>query len=218
MRDATAFDGFPPEALELYAVLEDDNSRERWQVLKPVWERAVRDPLLDLLELLADEFDPAGGAKLFRPNRDVRFSADKSPYKTHQGAFVSTRGGSGYYVQVSADGLLAGGGFRSRGAEETASFRRAVDRPVPGARLEQLVAGLERSGFEIGGDAVKTSPRGYPADHPRMALLRHKELRATRTFGAPDWLATDRVLDEVRETWRSVRPLVDWCGEHLAAD
>ncbi len=215
MRDATAFDGFPPDSLELYALLEEDNSRERWHGLRPVWERTVRDPMLDLLELLADEFDPEGQAKLFRPNRDVRFSADKSPYKTHQGAFVAARGSAGYYVQLSADGLLAGGGFRSRGTAETASFRRAVDRPLPGAALERLVATLETSGFEIGGDAVKTSPRGYPADHPRIALLRHKELRATRTFGAPGWLATDQVVDEVRDAWSAIRPLVDWCGEHL---
>ena len=67
------FSGFPPGALSFYAELEDVNSRDWWLAHKDVYERDVREPMLALLDGLEDEFGPA---KLFRPNRDVRFSAD----------------------------------------------------------------------------------------------------------------------------------------------
>ena len=71
-----------------------------------------------------------GEARIFRPYRDVRFSADKTPYKTEQGAIASAPGGAGYYVQISADGLRAGGGFRTTNPTQTARFRAAVDAPA----------------------------------------------------------------------------------------
>ena len=86
-------------------------------------------------DALEDEFGPA---RLFRPNRDIRFSHDKSPYKTHQGAFVGVATGVGYYVQVSGDGLAVGGGFRAHSPAETARYRAAVDGARPAGRLEQV--------------------------------------------------------------------------------
>jgi uncharacterized protein (TIGR02453 family) len=196
------FSGFPPGALSFYAELEDVNSRDWWLAHKDVYERDVREPMLALLDGLEDEFGPA---KLFRPNRDVRFSADKSPYKTHQGALVGSGTVLGYYVQVSADGLRAGGGFRAVSPAQTARFRAAVD-------------ALRGKDFELMGEQVKTTPRGYAADHPRIATLRHKELMVSRDFGAPAWLSTTRTLTEVRDTWRAVRPLTAWLEEHVGAE
>jgi uncharacterized protein (TIGR02453 family) len=209
------FTGFPPDALEFYAGLEADNSRTYWQDHRATYESAVRGPMLALLDALEDEFGPA---KLFRPNRDVRFSADKSPYKTHQGALVGSEKAVGYYVQVSADGLLAGGGFHSHGPDQTKRFRAAVDAPASGAELEKILTSLSRKGFEQRGEAVRTTPRGYPADHARIEILRLKEVMVTRDYGAPDWLGTTRALTEVRAAWRSVRPLVEWVGEHAEGE
>lgn len=77
-----SFDGFPPEAaLDFYDDLEIDNSKFFWEQHKETYRTAVAEPMSALAEELADEF---GTAKLFRPHRDVRFSKDKSPYKTHQ--------------------------------------------------------------------------------------------------------------------------------------
>ncbi|CAN7568979.1 DUF2461 domain-containing protein [Terrabacter sp. LjRoot27] len=211
----SAFDGFPPGALSFYAELEDVNSRDWWLAHKDVYERDVREPMLALLDGLEDEFGPA---KLFRPNRDVRFSADKSPYKTHQGALVGSGTVLGYYVQVSADGLRAGGGFRAVSPAQTARFRSAVDAPSSGLELETVLGALRSAGFELMGDQVKTTPRGYAADHPRIATLRHKELMVSRDFGAPAWLSTRRTLVEVRDTWRAVRPLTAWLEEHVGAE
>ncbi len=124
--------------------------------------------------------------------------------------------GGGWYVQVSADGLLAGGGFRAHSPAETKRFRTAVDTPASGLELEKLLASLSRKGFEQHGEAVRTTPRGYSADHPRIETLRLKEVMATREFGAPDWLGTKRTLTEVRKAWRDVRPLVEWVAAHEA--
>ena len=129
MSTPASFSGFPAGALSFYAELEDRNSRDWWLAHKDVYERDVREPMLALLDGLEEEF---GEAKLFRPNRDVRFSADKSPYKTHQGALVGSGTVLGYYVQVSADGLRAGGGFRAASPAQTARFRAAVDAPSSG--------------------------------------------------------------------------------------
>jgi uncharacterized protein (TIGR02453 family) len=210
--DSPTFSGFPSRALDFYAGLEADNTREFWHEHRPAYESDVREPMLALLDALEDEF---GEAKLFRPHRDVRFSADKSPYKTHQGALVGVGTSLGYYVQLSADGLRAGGGFRVTSVAQTARFRSAVDAPTTGLELEQLLTALRGRGFDVLGEAVRTTPRGYAADHPRIEMLRHKELMAVRDFGAPPWLHTARALARVRDTWRDVRPLLEWLGAHV---
>src|SRR5271154_1030364 len=97
-----AFRGWPAEALEFYEGLEADNSKVYWSQHKAVYAEAVQGPMAELLAELADEF---GQGRIFRPHRDVRFSSDKSPYKT---AIAATLGAG--YLQLSADGLAAGSG------------------------------------------------------------------------------------------------------------
>ncbi len=99
-----AFSGWPEEALDFYDGLAADNTKTYWTANKAVYEDKILRPMTDLTEELAAEF---GEPKIFRPYRDVRFSPDKTPYKTHIGAVV---GGSGY-VQLSAEGLGAGAGM-----------------------------------------------------------------------------------------------------------
>lgn len=207
--------GFSSRALAFYEGLEADNSRAYWEDHRTVWEDEVKGPMVALLEALEPDFGPA---RLFRPNRDIRFSADKSPYKTQIGALVGADKGTGYYVQLSARGLAAGGGFRAHSPAQTARLRAAVDDDRTGAAVVTLLDRLRAGGFEMRGDQVRTTPRGYRADHPRIGTLRFKELMAIRPFGEPDWLGTSRTLDEVRAAWEQVRPLVEWVGEHVGAD
>ena len=212
MTDSSAFAGFPQWGVRFYQELEDTNTKEFWAQHKAQWERDVREPMLALVDELEDEFGPA---RLFRPNRDIRFSHDKSPYKTHQGAFVGVATGVGYYVQVSADGLAVGGGFRAHSPAETSSYRVAVDAPASGARLEKVAADLTAAGFDLEGETLKTRPKGFAADHPRLELLRRKEMMAINRIGSPPWLGTAKAVDEVRAQWRQVRPLVQWMTEHV---
>ena len=175
----------------------------------------MREPLEGLLDALEDEF---GSARLYRPNRDVRFSADKSPYKDHQGALATTVPGMGFYVQVSADGLLTGGGFYPTGPDQLprlrAADRRAAFRPgPPGGRRRPHRGGVRprrRPGW-------RPARAACPADHPRLELMRFKSLIATREHGAPAWVSTPEAVEHVRSDWRAVRPLVDWLTEHVGA-
>ncbi|WP_281965093.1 DUF2461 domain-containing protein [Serinicoccus marinus] len=203
----SSFTGIPHAATDFYARLEEDNTKEFWAAHKEDYERDVRAPLVALTEALAPEF---GEAKLFRPHRDVRFSKDKSPYKTHQGAYVQTAEATGWYVQVSADGLLLGGGCYHMDSPRLKAYRAAVDSPGTGQQLEQIVADLRGGDWEISGERVRTAPRGWDREHERIELLRHKDLAGMRWVEDGDIVTTPRLVDEVRERWEQVRPLVDW--------
>jgi uncharacterized protein (TIGR02453 family) len=208
----TGFEGFTDDALEFYDGLMADNSKTYWTAHKAVYDDAIAAPMQALVDALAPEFGPG---RLFRPYRDVRFSKDKTPYKTGQAAFVGSDPGVGYYVQVDADGLLAGGGFRAHSTPQVDRFRRAVDDDRSGGEITDIVEQLRTDDFEIRGAQVKTRPRGYPADHPRIELLRYKEIMAAKAFGAPDWLATPNALDHVRSAWRRLGPLTTWVATHV---
>jgi uncharacterized protein (TIGR02453 family) len=209
-----AFVGFPAAAVEFYQQLELENSREAWLAHRRTYEGAVRAPMLELIAELEPEFGPA---KLFRPHRDTRFSKDKSPYKTHQGGYVRTAEGMGWYVQISGEGLLVAGGFYQGTPDQLARYRSAVQDEGIGARLEAVVAELTANGLDVDGDVMRTRPRGVPLDHPRIDLLRHRTLTAGRAHGEPDWLATPEALDRVRADWRRLRPLVAWLADHVGA-
>jgi biotin carboxyl carrier protein len=98
------FTGFPVAALDFYDDLEVDNTKSFWEAHKQTYRDQVRAPMVALTDALAEEF---GDAKVFRPYRDVRFAKDKTPYKTHQGAFVGVAPATGWYVEIAhAEGVL----------------------------------------------------------------------------------------------------------------
>lgn len=208
----SSFEGFPAGGLAFYAELEDNNNREWWLEHKDVYERAVRGPMLALLDELSDEF---GEGKAFRPNRDIRFSKDKSPYKTSQGGFAATGEGMGYYLHLDATGLLVGGGYHSHTPAQTGKFRAAVDASSPGEELVRIVAELRDKGYVVEGERLKTVPREFAPDHPRGELLKYKSLTAGRALGIPGWLSTPDARDRVRDCWNELRPLVEWLTEHV---
>jgi uncharacterized protein (TIGR02453 family) len=204
--------GIPLGAVEFFAELEQNNDRDWWAAHKSRWQAEVREPLQWLVDQLEGEF---GQAKLFRPHRDVRFSLDKSPYKTHQGAVVTTSPGVGYYVQVSSGGLMTGAGWYQPSPAQIAAYREAVLDDRSGPSLERAVTALTEAGYEISGDQLKTAPRGVDPGHPRVALLRHRSLLAASDKGMPSWMATPEATERVRLDWQRCRTLVNWLGENL---
>jgi len=207
----TRFDGFPVAALDFYDDLELDNTKSFWTAHKEVYDTAVKAPMTALVEALEPEF---GKAKLFRPYRDVRFAKDKTPYKTHQGGFVQAGPGTGYYVQVGAPGVMVGVGFYDPGSPHLAALREAIDDDRSGRQLRRILNALQKAGWELGGEALKTAPRGYDADHPRIDLLRHKSISLRKSYGFEPVIHTAELLDLVREDWRAGRKLVQWVGAH----
>ncbi|NMM25246.1 MAG: DUF2461 domain-containing protein [Phycicoccus sp.] len=205
------FSGWTDAALDFYEGLEVDNSRAYWQSHKQVYDEAVREPMEALLAELCDEF---GDAKMFRPHRDVRFSADKTPYKTHAGATFANHG----YVQVSASGLAVASGTYVFATDQLARYRRAVALDPTGEALVKIVDDVGRAGLRItAASTLKTAPRGYPKDHPRVELLRMKGLVTWQDWPVEPWLATAAAKDKVVTALRASVPLVQWLSFHVGA-
>lgn len=206
-----AFRGIPSDALAFYAELEADNSKSFWEENKARYKAVVREPVTELTEALADY----GDFHLFRPHNDMRFAKNKPPYKTHQGAYTEGEGGTGYYFQLSTEGLMAGTGYYSMAKDQLERFRLAVDDDTTGDELVAIVARVPR-GYRVGAmSELKTAPRGYPKDHPRIEILRRKGLMASREFGAPKWLHTARAATRIRETWDACAEMNSWLDRHV---
>ena len=209
----STFEGIPAAAAGFYAELEQNNNREWWLAHAAVYQESVKGPFQALLAQLEPRFGPG---KIFRPNRDIRFSQDKSPYKTAQGAFASYQEGVGYYLQISADGLLVGGGYHSHSPAQLVRYRNSVDAGSTGEQLQHIVDATAAAGFAIEGEKLKTVPRGFAKDHPRAELLKHKSLAASLPVGEPDWLDSPEAENQIAALWEQLRPLVDWVGRHAA--
>jgi uncharacterized protein (TIGR02453 family) len=204
-----AFRGWPAEAIEFYEGLEADNTRAYWQDHKKEYEELVKAPMVELLAELAAEF---GEGKIFRPFRDVRFSKDKAPYKTAIGATLE-RGG---YVQFSAHGLAAGSGYYVMMPDQLDRYRRAVDDEKSGPALVELVGGLRQAGTEVTAhDTLKTAPKGYPRDHRRIELLRHKGLIAWKQWPVAAWMGTAKAKPRVVDFLVAARPLNAWLDQNV---
>ncbi|MEO6200978.1 MAG: DUF2461 domain-containing protein [Cryobacterium sp.] len=209
MTTTVPFTGWQSAAVDFYRGLEADNSKTYWTDMQGVYEDSVRAPMEALLRDLADEF---GQSKIFRPNRDVRFSADKSPYKTAIGAMLG-RG----YVQFSAQGIAVGAGLHSMASDQLERYRVAVTDDKQGSALEQVIADLANSGLEVTTrDSLKTVPRGYPKDHPRAELLRRKDIGAWKQWPATTtWIHSQVAKDHIVDVLRASRPLTDWLDANV---
>lgn len=209
------FDGFGEHAVDFYEGLAADNSKAYWSDHKAVYDDEIHAPMRALLDELEPEF---GTGKIFRPYRDVRFSSDKSPYKTHCGAVIQVSGAA-FYTQLGADGLLVAGGAYQWSADQLARYRMAVDAERSGEDLRRLLAAVPggNTGMQRGGDLLRSRPRGSAADHPRLDLLRHRSLYLWRSWPPDEVLHQRACLDRVRQGWQLTRPLTEWLARHVGA-
>ena len=205
------FQGWSDAILDFFEGLEADNSKTYWQMHKKVYDQQVRAPMQELLAELTEEF---GEPKIFRPNRDIRFSADKTPYKTQIGATLSGHG----YVQLSAAGLAVASGTYAFASDQLARYRRAVSLDLPGDALVKVVDEARGAGLTItAASTLTTAPRGYPKDHPRIELLRMKGLVTWKQWPVEPWLATATASDKVVSVLRTSVPLAQWLDVHVGA-
>jgi uncharacterized protein (TIGR02453 family) len=203
------FKGWPVEAVEFYEGLEADNTKAYWQDNKSVYEQKVKAPMEELLSELAEDF---GQGRVFRPYRDVRFSKDKTPYKLNCAAHLS-----GGYISFSADGLFFGSGLYMPSPEQLKRFRAAVDGRKSGEELLRILEELEKTGFEVGAhEVLKTAPKGYPKDHPRIDLLKHKGILMSRSWPVGAWLGTRKAKDRIVSALVAARPLNGWLDRHVS--
>jgi uncharacterized protein (TIGR02453 family) len=213
-----SFQGFAPEAVPFFVGLEKDNSKTYWETNKAVWESKVHQPMEELLSVLEEEFPPL---RLFRPNRDVRFSKDKSPYRLWIGAAGEARGtgGVGLSLRLSSANLMVACGTHIMMPDQLERFRVALDHDLYGAQFEQLISTLAALSLPItpGGEPpLKTAPLGYTKDHPRIDFLRWKGVVAIKEFSVVEaWLYTPQVIDKVKAVWHNAEPLKDWLETHV---
>lgn len=200
------FGGWTGDFQGFFLGLQADNSKAYFTAHRKQYEEEVKGPMLALLADLEPEFGPA---RLSRPNRDIRFSADRSPYKTN----IYASGGG--YVALDASGLVAAGGHYMMEAPQLARFREAVAADRSGKRLVGIVTGLSDKGYEIGGQELKRVPAPHSQDHPRGDLLRHKRLIYWRRWDVGPWIATSEARERVVQAWRDGGELNAWLARHL---
>jgi uncharacterized protein (TIGR02453 family) len=210
-----AFQGFAPSVFEWFAGLERDNSKSYFTATRELYETEVRGGLEAMLDELVEQF--GGDVKVFRQQRDVRFSPDKSPYKTTTYGIIQGGPGPGQalYAQLSARGLYAGTGYYMMARDQLDRFRAAVADDRSGPALADAAAGAEAAGLELEGEELRTAPRGYPRDHPRIALLRRKSVIAGRALPGAGGIERAAALEHVASTWRAAEPLNAWLDEHV---
>ncbi len=206
--------GFSPAAGAFFAGLAATNTRAYWLAHKSEFESLVREPLESLLAALDEPYD---SFRVFRMNRDVRFSTDKSPYKTAHSA-VQYDGGVARYIQFSGEGLLVAVGAHQMAPDQLARFRAAVDAPASGIELERIMGQLSSSGLEVsaGGEVpLVTAPRGFSQDHPRIELLRMKGITAVARRDPQQVEDGEAMLADVIEVFESSEPLHAWLRDHV---
>ena len=206
----TAFGGFPPEAIEFLRELEANNDRDWFKANRGRYEEHVVAPVKVLGEDLAD----LGRPHLFRPWNDTRFHA-APPIKEQVGLAVGYEGAGGFYVELSLDGLLVAAGLHNPAPDQVERMRRAVDAGPTAAALSRAIRGAEKAGLELNEPDLVRGPRGYPADHPRMDLLRRRRLTVARRHELGAWLHRPAAGARIREGLDAAAPLVRWLRAHV---
>jgi uncharacterized protein (TIGR02453 family) len=218
------FEGFADSRGAFFSALTLHNDRDWFLSHRAGYEAGWRAPMQALLEELRARLAPAykglalGPPKIFRIQRDLRFTQEKVPYKTHVGGLVPLAGLEGpmggtvaAYVQISHADAFAGGGAYAMDPPRLAAHREALLDPKRGAAVGKLVTALEARGFELEAyQTLKRVPAPAPPDHPRAALLRMKGLVAMAPPLPRKLLARRELLELVTEHALAVAPLVRW--------
>ncbi len=216
-KPAGQFAGFPRELFTFLEGLEADNSKTYWDDHKQTWEVSVRQPVEAIMADLEPEFGPL---RTFRPNRDVRFSKDKSPYKTWVGVTTSERsvGGIGCFLRLEASGMRLACGSMVMAPDQIERFRARIDDVVSGAEFEEMVAHLGAAGLPVGPGRqppLKRTPAGYAKDHPREEILRWKGAVVVKEYELADWMHKPAAVRKIREVWSGAAPLTEWIGKYV---
>ena len=208
--------------------LEDNNNREWFQAHKGRYEEQVKGPLLafiggfdDHLRRISAHFvadpRPVGGS-LFRIYRDVRFSKDKSPYKTAAGIhFRHERAkdvhAPGYYLHLETAACFAACGLWMPATAQAQQVRAAVDGDQLGWRAARQAA--QAGGFALDGNSLKRPPRGYTADHPLIEDLKRKDFTVTTVLDQQT-ITAEEFPARLEELWSHTTPFMRFVTEALS--
>lgn len=207
------FTGIPSAAFEYFRSLERHEDRDWWQAHRDLWDDGVHAPLIALAEELAPEF---GALDVTRPNRDLRFTKDRTPYQRFAALTRTGPDRAGLYLQLDATGLLIAAGMWKPRPEQLHRLRELIDDERTAADLGRVLGGLARHRLPLGeGEALRGTPRGWSADHPRIDLLRRTRFTVDRRYDPSPWMGSRECLRRVRAAWRAGEAWNDWLDEHV---
>ena len=206
-------------ALEFLGGLERNNNKAWFEAHRPAYEAARRSFEAFVDELIGEinKFDDLGSLSakdcVFRINRDVRFSKDKSPYKPNLGASIAPGGRKstrlGYYVHIAPhDESMLAGGLHSPLPPQLAKFRKSIDRDaIPFKRVISSKAFAQVFG-PVSGTRLSTAPQGYPRDHPEIELLKLKEIVAVHHL-ADETVCSPELTAHTLKVFKAMEPFLD---------
>ncbi len=221
MKDA--FPGFSPEALKFLGDLKKNNNRDWFLANKQIYEDQVKAPMVALLTVLkqelrkiAPEIEVDPKRNIFRIYRDIRFSQDKSPYKTHIAAYMEPKKkpASGLYLHLDREQLFLGGGMYAPGSPELLAIRNHVASNHRKLRKIILAPEFKKLFGKLEGEQLSRVPRGFAADHPAAELLRYKQFLAFVKL-PPKLALTPAVVNETVRYFKGMMPLVRFLNEAL---
>jgi len=220
------FQGFPPETLRFLRQLKRNNNRDWFLAHKQVYEQKVKAPMTGLVTAVggamqgfAPELEADPKKAIYRIYRDIRFSADKSPYKTHIAAFFVPRGMqknscAGLYFHVAPDELIVAGGIYMPDAATLRTLRQYI-----AGHWQQLAAITDCSEFKrffggLQGERLLRPPRGFPPDHPAADLLRYKNFVVWAEHDS-EFAQTPKFFPRLVKLFAAMMPLVRYINRGL---
>lgn len=211
MPDVSEFTGFPRAAITFLQDLEANNDRDWFKANRARYDEHLVAPAL----ALGDALSRFGPVKLFRPYNDARFH-QRPPLKEHIGIPFGMTGATGYYVELSLDGLLVAAGMYRTQPDQVSRLRAGVVDGRRGAALARAVAKARDGGLSPGEPDLKRVPRGFDADHARADLLRHRRLVLSRREPElPKWLHRPEAAERIAAWFDAATPTVKWLRDHV---
>ena len=219
------FTGFPKETHQFFTDLAANNNKPWFDVNKPDYENYVLAPARDFVVALGERLrdlspgvvaDPRVNKSIFRIYRDIRFSKDKTPYKTHLALWfpVGEGGGKfenpGYYFHLEPGNIMLGVGIHVFSKPLLKAYRDAVVNPELGPALAQITAVVLKKGYGVGSKTYKRVPRGYDPEHKYADLLRYSGLTSGVDLGIPAELYAPELIDFCFDRYRELAPIADW--------
>ncbi len=226
MRDFPPFKGFPKEGIAFLKELKLNNNRNWFNANKKIYTESLLIPaqsfVMDLGERLSEVFDDirydtkaTGNGSIMRIYKDIRFSKDKTPYRTRLGIIFWEGTGKkmqhpGFHIGISDDMTVIQGGMYHFSKEILPKYRNAVASEESGCRLEEILMDLKNAGYEIGRTYYKKIPKGFDTNHKRANLLLHNGLYAEYTKIPRKLISSPDLIDHILEHCVTMGPLHNW--------
>ena len=223
---SSGFPGFPPEMVQFLRALKRNNRREWFQPRKHLYEQQVKEPMLELVTALnrdfmkfAPHFVTEPKKAVFRIYRDTRFSADKTPYKTHVAASFWRRGSDytgagGFYFSVSHDQIEVAGGIWHPSPETMLLVRTHIAASYP--EMRRILANKKSRKLvgDLQGDELTRAPKGFDPQHPALDLIKKKDWILDTSLNSA-LATTPKLYREILVRFRAIAPLIEYLNRPL---